>query len=177
METNRKILENENIRLRKEDINDLEFLYSLENDINLWQISNTKAPFSKLDIRNHLEYSSYDIYTTKQLRLMIEDKISYKIYGIVDLFEYEPINSRAGIGIVVCREYRRNYVAKEAINIVINYCRDVLLLNQIWCNIDDYNYESIKLFESLNFKKSGILKKWSKSKNGFNDVFFYQLLL
>lgn len=173
---NSKILESDRIKLRKADISDLDFLYSLENDTSLWYVSDTRTPFSKFDIRNHLENSIYDIYTTKQLRLIVELQSNKEICGVADLFDFDPHNHRAGIGLVICEKCRLQGIAKESLELLIDYCRNVLCINQIWGIVDEDNLISMKLLKSLNFEKTGVLKLWKKSASGYKNVFFEQLI-
>ena len=66
------------IRLRALEPEDLECLYQWENDMDLWEVSDTLTPFSLFTLKKYIETCHLDIYTTKQLRLMIEraDKMS-----------------------------------------------------------------------------------------------------
>ena len=171
------MLENQNIILRKEEPEDLDFLYSLENDSDFWFVSDTKSPFSKWQIKQHIENSVYDIFTSKELRLIIESKNDNSKLGIVDLFEYEPQHLRVGAGIVIVKKYQNQNIANEALKLIINYCFKILKIKQIWCNIDANNIKSIKLFENLGFEKNGVLKSWKREDKDFIDVYFYQLFL
>ena len=174
MERTRKILENQNIILRKEEPEDLEFLYSIENDDDFWFVSDTNSPFSKWQIKQHIENSVYDIFTSKELRLIIELKKDKSKLGIVDLFEYAPQHARIGIGIVIAKEQQNKNIGKDALELAIDYCFRVLETRQIWCNIDANNSRSIKLLESVGFRRNGILKDWKRKNNVFSDVYFYQ---
>ncbi|HAV55970.1 MAG TPA: GNAT family N-acetyltransferase, partial [Aequorivita sp.] len=42
-----KTLKGEHIFLRALELSDLDFLYILENDESLWEVSNTTTPYSK----------------------------------------------------------------------------------------------------------------------------------
>ena len=66
------ILQEKNICLRALEPTDLDFLYALENDTSLWQVSDTITPFSKYVLTRYLENSHRDIFEVKQMRLMIE---------------------------------------------------------------------------------------------------------
>jgi len=169
-------LESETIRLRKPEPEDLEFLYSIENNSNFWFVSDTKSPFSKWQLKQHIEHTVYDIYTNKELRLIIEDKTTKKPVGLADLFEFEPFHKRVGIGIMINEEDRKQGLAHESTQTIINYCFNILEINQIWCNIGSENHASIKLFEKLGFTLSGVLKQWKIQKSKYKDVLFYQLL-
>lgn len=176
MEKNRSILENDFIILRKPEPEDLDFLFNLENNTDYWFLSDTKSPFSKWQIKQHIEHSVYDIFTNKELRLIIELKENRQPVGIVDLFEFDPIHDRAGIGILIKKEFQRAGIATQAIELTLKYSFKILNLNLLWCNIDNNNIESIKLFEKFNFKKCGELKEWKKKGKSYSDVFIFQLL-
>ena len=60
------------ILLRALEPEDLELLYSWENNSSYWIISSTVVPFSKYTLKRYLENSHKDIYQTGQLRLMID---------------------------------------------------------------------------------------------------------
>ncbi|MDD3739767.1 MAG: GNAT family protein [Bacteroidales bacterium] len=176
MEKIGKILENDNIILRKPEPEDLEFLFSLENNPDYWFISDTRTPFSKWQIKQHIENSVYDIFTNKELRLIIEQKSDKKQIGIIDLFEFDPVHSRAGVGILINKEFQNKTYALQTLSIIINYSFRILKLNQIWCNIDQENYVSIKLFTKMGFNNCGHLKEWKNKAKTFSDVLIFQLL-
>jgi len=48
-------LKGNNIYLRALEPEDLEFIYKIENDENIWEVSNTQTPYSKFLIRQYLE--------------------------------------------------------------------------------------------------------------------------
>jgi diamine N-acetyltransferase len=176
MEKQGLAFENDNIFLRKPEPEDIDFLCALENDPTIWWVSDTRTPFSRWQIKLHIENSVYDIFTNKELRLIIIQKESNRPVGIVDLFDFDPLHDRAGVGIIILPEYRNMSFASQCLDIIKSYCFNWLNLNQIWCNIDADNSVSIKLFESAGFRKSGELKKWKKSEDIYKDVNFYQLI-
>lgn len=169
------MLEGENIKLRALEPEDLDLFYQWENDSTIWKISQTYTPFSKHILSRYLENAHQDIFTAKQLRLMIE-KDGFSI-GTIELFDFEPIHMRAGLGIWIVQESdRRKGYAKEALRLMIEYAFFKLQLNQLYCNISASNQPSINLFSSLDFMLIGAKKKWNKSPNGWEDELMFQLL-
>ena len=63
------------VSLRALEPEDVDFLYELENDKALWEISETQAPFSRYLLREFISNAHLDIYQTKQLRLVIGAEI------------------------------------------------------------------------------------------------------
>jgi diamine N-acetyltransferase len=169
------MLEGENIKLRALEPEDLDLFYQWENDSTIWKISQTYTPFSKHILSRYLENAHQDIFTAKQLRLIIEkDGVSI---GTIELFDFEPIHMRAGLGIWIVQESdRRKGYAKEALRLMIEYAFFKLQLNQLYCNISASNQPSINLFSSLDFMLIGAKKKWNKSPNGWEDELMFQLL-
>jgi diamine N-acetyltransferase len=133
------------IYIRALEPSDLDFLYALENDTANWQVSNTIAPFSKALLTHYLE-SVQDIYTTKQLRLIICNTNTNTAIGTIDLFDFEPLHSRVGLGILILEDYRKQGYAIEALELIITYTKNTLLLNQLYCNIGNSNTQSKALF-------------------------------
>lgn len=94
--------------------------------------------------------------------------------GLIDLYEFDPKNSRAGIGIVVLADYRRKGVGDEALKLIIQYSFNRLQLHQVFARIGADNQKSIQLFEKHGFVNSGIKKDWIFSNGSFKDEILYQ---
>jgi diamine N-acetyltransferase len=171
-------LENDIIKLRALEVSDLELLYNWENDTTLWSTGATITPFSKHVLMKYLETAHLDIYETKQLRLMIDLKTeNYRTIGAIDLFDFDPFNHRAGIGILIAGPTDRGKgFASEALNVLIAYCFELLGLHQLYCNISPDNTVSLKLFQNHGFKKVGLKKEWTKRSNKYFDEFLLQLI-
>lgn len=165
------------IHLRALEPEDLEFIYRLENDEKVWQVSNTITPYSRFLIRQYLENAHQDIFEAKQLRLAICLKEETEAIGLIDLFEFDPLNQRAGVGIVIQEEAQRgNGYGAEALGLVIQYAFNRLQLHQLYANIDIANAASVSLFTTFGFECSGVKKGWNKRDGVFYDEAFYQLI-
>jgi diamine N-acetyltransferase len=171
------MLKHGDIVLRAMEPQDATILYNWENDEELWYVSETLAPYSLHQLKLFIEQSlTQDIFSSKELRLMICNERD-TIFGIVDLFKFDPLHQRIGIGIVVHKSYRNQGIASNTIGIIKDYVFRVLHVNQIWCNINVNNTESIKLFNKSGFEQAGILKQWNKNSEGnFEDVIFMQCI-
>jgi len=165
------------INLRPLEPEDIDLLYKWENDIEIWQVSNTKAPFSKHILAQYLAESAKDIYATRQLRLIIQDE-NMQAVGAVDLFDFEPYHLRAGVGILIHKtENRGKGYAGDALQALSTYALEVLGLKQLYANIAVDNTISIHLFEKASFEKSGVKKDWLKTRDGWKDEILFQKLL
>lgn len=168
------MLKGENIYLRALEPLDLDFLYELENNPEIWEISGTVTPYSKQVLRKYLENAHRDIYDVKQLRLCICDS-SNKLLGLIDLFDFDPKNRRAGLGIVVLKNGDRNKgVGSEAISLLIEYAFDTLALRQVFANVTDDNAASLHLFKKLGFQEVGTKKDWIWSQGNYKNEILFQ---
>ena len=169
-------LQGEHIFLRALEPEDLTFIHDVENDERIWEISNTNTPYSKYLIKQYLEHSHKDIYEVKQLRLIISN-YENEVLGMIDVFDFNPKNRRAGIGILIKQEaHREKGYGKEALNLLIDYCFTHLDLHQLYCNISETNKASINLFTNRGFQKIGLKKDWNLIHGAFKNEYIYQLI-
>lgn len=170
-------LQGKTIYLRALEPEDLEFVYAIENDEAVWEVSNTQTPYSRFLIKQYLENAQQDIYEARQLRLAICENNSFKAVGLIDLFEYDPRNQRAGIGIVIQKGEDRNQgIGSQALGLLVQYAFNHLNLHQLFANISSENEISIKLFTNFGFGKIGIKKQWNRVATGYKDEILYQLI-
>lgn len=169
-------LSGEKIILRALEPEDLNFLYQIENNESFWEVSHTQTPFSKYILKRYLENAHLDIYESKQLRLLIEEKSTRKQIGMIDLFDYNPQHKRAGIGILIHPDFEKNGFASEALSIIINYSFSHLQMHQLYANITSDNIKSLALFNKYNFIKTGVKKDWILSEGKFKDEVLFQLI-
>lgn len=170
------VMQSSRIRLRSMEINDVELLYEWENDTDNWIVSGTQRPYSKNELRQFIELSSYDVYTSKQLRFVVESLELNRSVGLLDLFDFNPNNRRIEVGILIDKQYRQHGFAGDALQLAIDYSFQVLNVNQVYANVTTDNFASRKLFESHGFEKCGLKKQWIRTPNGWLDEVMYQLL-
>lgn len=167
-------LRGEHIYLRAIEPQDLEVLYKLENDTDIWEISGTNSPYSKHVLKLYLDNAHRDIYDVKQLRLCICN-FDGKVVGLIDLFDFDPKNHRAGLGIIVLDTANRNKgIGTEAISLLCEYSFSTLQLKQLYANILEDNKSSVHLFEKLGFKLVGLKKDWIYSDETYKNELLYQ---
>ncbi len=165
------------VNLRPLEPGDIELLYRWENSMEIWEVSNTKTPFSKYILAQYIAESGKDIYATKQLRLIIEND-NHEAVGAIDLFDFEPYHLRAGVGILIHnpRDRKQGY-AGNALQALSNYSLHVLGLKQLYANIAADNTASIRLFGHAGFVAVGRKKDWIKTPGGWKDEILFQKIL
>lgn len=168
----------EKVLLRALEPSDIDVLYTWENDTDIWALSDTVAPFSRATLEKYIESSAIDIYEAKQLRLMIESiNDSKETIGAIDIFDFDPLNCRAGVGILIGDKGNRKLgYASDALKLLIAYCFETLYLKQIYCNIAEDNESSLALFKKFGFEAIGLKKSWLREKDNWKNEFMLQLI-
>ena len=170
-------LQGENIFLRALEPEDLELLFSIENNSEFWEVSTTTTPYSRFILKQYLENSHRDIYEVKQLRLVICRTKDEKPIGLIDLFDFEPKHKRAAIGILIeDKKDRGKGFGADALNVLCSFCFSQLDLHQVYASVGVENRASQRLFEKAGFSLVGIRKDWTLVNGQFRDELLYQLI-
>lgn len=165
-----------NLQLRATEPADIDIIFRWENDTRIWHLGNTLAPYSRFAIEQFVLNTDNDIFATRQLRLMIDwhtapEKLT--TIGSIDLYDFDPLNKRAGIGILIDEPYRRQGFALESLQLLVDYCFNTLNLHQVYCAIEETNTESINLFTKAGFTGCGIRREWLfRGGNWINELAF-----
>ena len=168
-------LKDELISLRSPEPEDLELMYAMENDTALWSVGNATLPYSRYTLRQYLEQSCQNLFAEHQARFVIE-LADGETAGMIDLADFDPLNSRAEVCIGLLGKHRGKGIATRALALLCDYALKKLHINQLFAFIPEWNEESLRLFEKNGFKKSALLKEWQRTEKGFNDVFLVQKL-
>ncbi|MDR1372024.1 MAG: GNAT family N-acetyltransferase [Dysgonamonadaceae bacterium] len=167
-------LSNSRLFIRALEPEDLDVLYRWENDTDIWRYGSSIKPYSRFALEEYIADSVQSILTVKQLRMMIVEKDTDMAVGTLDLYDYDPINLRAGVGILLDSRVRRRGYGKESLEMLHSYSEHFLNIHSHYAYIQKGNTASYKLFYSCGYKKSGLLKDWLKTGSGFADVIIMQ---
>ena len=168
-------LQGSQINLRALVLKDLAFLYTIENDESLWELSQIQTPFSKDVLKKYLVTAQKDFKKLKQLRLVITSKNNEPL-GFIDLFDFDLQNKHAGVSIVVLEKQRGKGYGKDALCVLMEYSFNKLGLHQLYSNVLEDNNASIRLFESVGFEKVGLKKKWRFYKGRYKNEYLFQFI-
>lgn len=171
------LLQDDRLRLRAMEPQDCETMYRWENDTSLWHLGDTTRPFSRAALRTFIEGASQDIYAARQVRLMIALIASGETIGCVDMFSFDPLNRRAGVGILIYEPVmRRQGYALAALRLVAEYAFGHLDMRQLWADIPVSNTASLRLFERAGFSGDTLRREWVRRQDGtYEDARFLQL--
>lgn len=164
------------MRLRALEPIDVDTLYRWENDPAVWGVGSTLAPYSRKQLWDYIDSYDGDIFVAGQLRLMIELPTGETI-GTADLYDFDAVNSRCAVGILIAPPYRRQGHGLAALVALADYCRTRLSLHQLYSIAGADNTASRALFERAGYTISGRLRSWLRSANTYTDAYLYQKML
>ncbi|MBM6993273.1 MAG: GNAT family N-acetyltransferase [Prevotella sp.] len=164
------------VKLRAIEPEDLEILYEIENNQDLWNVGVTNVPYSRYALHEYLANVSGDIYTDKQMRLIIESSLG-ELIGIVDLANFDPRHCRAEVGVVIQHRFRDQGYGRAAMLHLIRYAHEVIHLHQMYALIGKNNESCQKLFKEVGFQSVAELKEWLFDGEQYCDVVILQYFL
>lgn len=172
MDTANRYFEDDRIRLRPLEPEDLDFVYRIENNSSHWMISSTTSPVSRYSVREYIEQARHQsLYEMKELRLVVEDKHSLQRLGLIDLYEFDLFHLRAAVGIEIETTSQRQGIATRALTLLQSYAFDFLHLHQLYAFVPQDNEASLGLFQKNGFLVRGCLTDWLRQSDKFVDVY------
>ena len=162
------------LTLRTPKTSDLEELMIWENDLKKSNHTDFPMFYTRDQMITYLN-SNHDIFLQNQQRWIIQ--LDDVLIGCVDLYDFDMVNSRAGIGIYIVPEYRGKGWAREALMSIKKTASEKYFIHHLFADILSSNKSSIQLFEHVGFIKNGVKKAWIREQEDFVDVFFYQCFL
>lgn len=164
------------MRLRALEPEDLEVLYELENDIDLWACGTSNVPISRYALRQYIASCRNDIFEDGQVRLGIE--VDGNLAGLLDLTGFQPIHRRAEVGIVIRKEFQGNGLGVKALELLKDYAHNRIGLHQIYAIVAEDNTKSRRIFSEAGFEMTHVLRDWLFSPLGIaQDAFVFQCFL
>jgi len=101
-----------------------------------------------------------------------DDLVGYGMVAHIDRY-----NRRCDLGLTLGEksEWGQGY-AREALQAVIAFCFEQLNMNRLGASMYDFNWRSIRLFESLGFQREGVLHQYVFKDGIFKDELQYRLI-
>lgn len=174
---NARYLQDNTLFLRPVEPEDLELLYTIENNPDIWDKGTVTIPYSHYALRRFIQETQNDLFIDRQLRLIIVLSETGKSIGIVDLFNFEPSHLRAEIGIALLAGYQKKGLAAKAVNLLCEYAGKALRLHSLSAWVAGTNTASRHLFEHTGFEMKGCLEDWLATSSGFENVIIYQKIV
>ena len=164
------------VRLRAMEPEDLDALYRIENDRDVWDVGENNVPYSRYILHDYIANASADIYADKQVRMVVENEEG-QLVGVADVVNFCPSHARAEVSIVICREHRKKGYARAAIRQIMEYALRTLHHHQLYAVVREDNMPSLNLFSSLGFKSKMVLEDWLFDGKDYHNAVVMQFFL
>ena len=147
------------ISLRAMEPEDLELIYRLENDPDIWRWGTTTVPYSRFAVRQYLEQNQNDLFADRQLRLVAVDEVTGLPVGLADLFNFDPLHRRAEIGLLIVPDFRSKGLSHTILRQLEAYAERVSM-HQLYATIATANIPATRLFQKAGYGATAQLKDW-----------------
>lgn len=97
--------------------------------------------------------------------------------GCVELYNYDPVNRRAAVGLVVSNEHRHQGHGSAMIQQLTDFCLANTSLHQLYADIAATNLPSLHIFQKAGYAHCATLKDWVLRGDKYIDTLRYQLIL
>lgn len=161
------------VRFRAMEPEDVDLLFDVENERPAWAVGVSNVPYSRYTLQEFVALSTNDIYSDKQVRLMVDNEFGETV-GIADLVNFSPSHLRAEVGILISKSFRRRGYGVSVLRELASYAFQTLHLHQLYACIDVQNEPSVRTFEKAMFQKKTVLKDWLYDGKAFRDAFLMQ---
>lgn len=150
--------------LRAPEPEDIDFIYSVENDPERLLHGRTGLPVSRAQISEYICRYSQNALTADALRLIIED--NHRAMGIIDLYDMDMSARKAFVAIYIVPESRGRGLGLSALNEMLETGFNQFGLNQIIAVVGRENHPSLKLFDKAGFVQICELRQWVRNSDG-----------
>lgn len=165
------LTENTRILLRAPEPEDLDFLYTIENDRDLWEVTALGGPYSRYALRQYIASLPASPYSAEAIRFIISHSQSGRSLGLIDLTDLNPRDRRAEIGIALLRSERNKGYAGEALHALEDYARDILNLRLLYAQVPALtNPQSSSLFWKCGYEAVASLPEWHYHNGEYEDI-------
>lgn len=132
---------------------------------------------SRVEAKTHEVWYEELLKSKDKIVFAIQKKDTGIHIGNVGFYSYSQEHQRAEFWILIGNknEWHKGY-GKEAVQLMLKYGFDQLLLNRIFLNVNVSNIAAKKLYEKFGFKTEGLLKEHYIIHGEKCDVFLMSIL-
>lgn len=170
-------LKNQRVNLRKLKISDAQFIFQCAKDKEVTKYTFVfPPPFNLKQAEKFIKKTQQKMRKKTSYEFGIELKESKELIGAIKLSDINYKNKNANIGLWLSKKYWRKGLAKETLNLILNFGFKKLKRRRIQAKVLHKNIPAQKLLEKSGFKQEGRLRKNTLFKNRWYDDLIYGLL-
>lgn len=167
-------LHNDTIYLRAVELSDVDTLYRWENDTSQWATANTHAPYSRTQLWNYANDYDGDIYAHRSLRLMVCLQENNMAIGTIDIYDFDPANNHATIGVYISSHHRGNKYGVQALMLATDYARRSIGIEQMMAITAADNTAAHVMLQAAGYRHCGTLHRRLRQGNTYGDAYIYE---
>lgn len=167
-------MRNDNIHLRAVELSDVDTLYRWENDTTQWATANTHAPYSRTQLWQYANNYDGNIYSSHAIRFMVCRNTDDRAIGTIDIYDFDPANSHATIGVYIAIGARGNGYGVQALTLATQYAKFNLGIRQIIALSAADNTAGHAMLQRAGYTQCGTLHEWLREGDKFKDVAIFQ---
>lgn len=147
-------------------------MWEIETDSSQWSENGMSAPYSHHNLRQYAENYDADPIHAGQIRLVVEAEGAP--VGLVDLYDINPRNRTAFIGIYTMPSKRRRGFALRGVTLMERYARELLNLRIIAAKVAESNRPSLQLFAKSGYNHVGTMVHWLLQGSSSQGLLLYE---
>ena len=167
-------LQNDTILLRAVELSDVDTLYRWENDTAQWATANTHAPLSRTQLWNYANDYDGDIYAHRNIRFIICLRDNGKSIGTIDIYDFDPANNHATIGVYISANERGKGYGVQALRLATQYAYRCIGIKQMIAIATADNVASQAMLAAAGYTHCGTLRSWFRQDDSYVDAKVYQ---
>lgn len=164
------------VRLRAMEPEDLDMLYGIENDSEVWDVGENNVPYSRYILHDYIAHAQADIYVDRQVRMVIVNAEGTAV-GVVDVVNFSPTHRRAEVSIIIMKAHRHKGYGQAALLQVMAYAQHTLHLHQLYAVVGEGNGASEALFRKVGFVPQTCLTDWLYDGSQYHSATLMQRIL
>lgn len=176
MNLNPIIIETQRLKLTGYSPQDMIFIFENFSKDEVMKIlgHRSEEDYQKEEYKYKNGYSSYN---KSFILFLLTEKITNTIIGRCGLHNWNKEHNRAEIGYNISDEnFKRKGLMTEAVNAIIDYGFNKLNLHRIEALVGSNNIPSLRIMESHQFIKEGVLRQHYLVGNEYEDSILFSIL-
>lgn len=167
----------EGLILRKIGISDLDNLYEIYSNENLFKYRPGNSKKNIDTVKNMISHFERDFSKKKIIFLGICLEASKELVGVAEIFEFDEHVNSVSIGYTLNENYFGKGIAGKTVSILIDYLFNAIDVNRIQAEVMPINVKSQNVLKRNGFIKEGTIRQgkiWTGK--GIVDLDIYSLL-
>lgn len=166
------------VRLRAPEPEDLDLLYTIENDPSLWDVTDNPQPLSRYALRQYIANAPQTLTACGEMRLVIESTERNEAIGLLDLVNYNHADRRAEVCIALLKTRRGQGYGPAALHAAETYARQWLHLRLLFAQVAaERNDAARHLFTKAGYTAVATLPHWHRHQEDYENITIYQKII